>query len=124
MGNNTRRTNNMQNASNAQANAEPHYHGPTANIFDSFNDRLVANGFPRWNISSYVVEPIVSIGFIAALLLIGVHGLIFALGLFFIVKWGGVGNNSNNSHNNATSWTPGSNRDKFGNGSKGYRLDS
>lgn len=117
--NNSQRTNNRGGV-NAQADADPHYHGPTANVFDSFNDRLIANGLPRWNLGSYVVEPIVSIGFLAALLLIGVYGLIFALGLFFISKWSG-GNSSNPS--NYTPWTPSSNRDNFGGGGRGYRLD-
>ena len=58
-----------------------------ASVFDNLNNRLLEAGIPRWNAGPYVVEPIVSMGFVLAGLLIGWHGLIFAALLFFISKY-------------------------------------
>ncbi|XP_064650893.1 protein FAM241B-like [Lineus longissimus] len=65
-----------------------------ASVFDAFSERLRALGIPRWNLGPYVVEPIVSVGFLVALLLAGFRGLIFAGILFFVSKYsqqGGFG---------------------------------
>ena len=56
-------------------------------MFDVLNQRLLDNGIPRWNLGPYVVEPIASLGFLVALLLVGFRGLLFALLLFFVVKY-------------------------------------
>ncbi len=56
-------------------------------MFEALNQKLVDMGLPRWNIGSYVVEPLVSVGFILAFLLMGVRGLVFAGLLFFVSKY-------------------------------------
>ena len=61
--------------------------GINVSIFDTLNEKLLAQGFPRWNAGPYVVEPIVSVGFILATVLMGFHGLIFAVLLFGLVKY-------------------------------------
>jgi hypothetical protein len=58
-------------------------------VFDNLNNRLLEAGIPRWNAGPYVVEPIVSLGFVLAGFLIGWHGLLFAGLLFFISKYSG-----------------------------------
>ncbi|XP_071952586.1 protein FAM241B-like [Antedon mediterranea] len=64
-------------------------------IFDTANQRLVDNGFPRWNAGPYVVEPIVSVGILLAGLFAGFAGIIFAGLLFFVCKYStGEGNSS------------------------------
>lgn len=63
--------------------------GPS--VFDSLNQRLLAAGLPSWNAGPYVVEPIVSVGFLLALLFMGIQGFIFAVILFFVVKYSGMG---------------------------------
>ena len=61
--------------------------GRGASMFDSLNQRLLEAGVPRWNAGSYIVEPIVSVGFLVIGLLIGWRGLLFAGGLFLLSKW-------------------------------------
>ena len=56
-------------------------------MFDSLNERLRSAGVPKWHLGPYPVEPIVSLGFLIALLLLGFKGLILALLLFFVCKW-------------------------------------
>ncbi|XP_033106804.1 protein FAM241B-like [Anneissia japonica] len=56
-------------------------------IFDTLNQKLLDGGFPRWNAGPYVVEPIVSVGFILAGLLAGIRGIIFAGVLFIVCKY-------------------------------------
>ncbi|KAL4239409.1 hypothetical protein ACF0H5_000224 [Mactra antiquata] len=60
------------------------HQGPS--VFDGLNQRLVAAGFPRFNIGPHTIEPIVSVGFILAGLFLGVPGLILAAVLFFVCK--------------------------------------
>ncbi|XP_060591603.1 protein FAM241B-like isoform X2 [Ruditapes philippinarum] len=60
--------------------------GQQASVFDGLNQRLVDYGFPRFNIGSHTVEPIVSVGFILAGLLLGLPGLLLAAVLFFVSK--------------------------------------
>jgi len=68
-----------------------HQAGQTTSVFDSLNQRLLAAGVPPWNAGPYVVEPIVSVGFLLALFFMGIQGLIFAALLFFVVKYSGMG---------------------------------
>ncbi|XP_041362863.1 protein FAM241B-like [Gigantopelta aegis] len=56
-------------------------------IFDSLNQRLLDAGVPRWNAGPYLIEPIVSLGFLLAGLLLGLKGLLFGAILFFVVKY-------------------------------------
>lgn len=72
-----------------QHNEQPQgmYQGQTVSIFDSLNQRLLAAGIPRWNVGPYTVEPIVSVGFILAGLLMGIKGLLFAAVLFAVCQW-------------------------------------
>jgi len=79
------------NVHTGQADREPVAHGPDGSVFDGLNTRLSGLGVPRWNMGSWLVEPIVSAGFLASLLLIGVHGLLFAVGLFAVSKYSSEG---------------------------------
>jgi hypothetical protein len=58
------------------------------------NRQLLTNGFPRFQVGTWNVEPIVSVGLILALFLMGIKGLILGIFLFVIV-------NLSNSPNNA-----------------------
>ena len=63
-------------------------------MFDGLNQRLIGYGFPRFNIGHHTIEPIVSVGFILAGLLLGLPGLLLAAFLFFVSKMssgGGLG---------------------------------
>ena len=73
--------------------AEPvdHMPNPSENFFDTLNEKAASIGIPRWNLGPYVVEPIISVGFIILLLLIGIHGLLFGILLFVICKWSNSG---------------------------------
>lgn len=74
------------------AEPEPVYGGggegrEGVSMFDSLNKRLLEAGLPRWNAGPYVVEPIVTVGFLVIGLLIGWRGLLFAGLLFCLSKW-------------------------------------
>ena len=56
--------------------------GQQISIFETLNQRLLGLGIPRFNIGSYNIEPIVTVGFLLAMLLFGLPGLLFA-GLLF-----------------------------------------
>ncbi|KAJ8319202.1 hypothetical protein KUTeg_004293, partial [Tegillarca granosa] len=60
--------------------------GQQVNVFDTFNQKLINMGIPRFNVGPYVVEPIVLVGFVLAGLLMGMPGLLFAAILFFVSK--------------------------------------
>lgn len=60
--------------------------GQQFSVFDGLNQRLVEYGFPRFSIGSHTVEPIVTVGFILAGLLLGLPGLLLAAILFFVSK--------------------------------------
>ena len=78
----------MQGGINQVNDQEPVQHMPDGSIFEDLNQRLLALGVPRWNVGSYVVEPIVSVGFLVAFLLVGFRGLLFAAILFLISQVG------------------------------------
>ena len=61
---------------------------PDGSVFEGLNQKLLGLGIPRWNVGSYVVEPIVSVGFLAAFLLMGFRGLLFAALLFLVAQVG------------------------------------
>ncbi len=63
---------------------------PEGNVFEGLNQRLLGLGIPRWNAGSYVVEPIVSVGFLLAFILLGIRGLLFA-GLLFLLSQSTLG---------------------------------
>ncbi|XP_045214195.2 protein FAM241B-like [Mercenaria mercenaria] len=65
--------------------------GQQASVFDGLNQRLVDYGFPRFNVGSHTVEPIVTVGFILAGLLLGLPGLLLAAVLFFVSKMSTTG---------------------------------
>lgn len=60
--------------------------GQQVSVFDGLNQRLIGYGFPRFNIGQHTIEPIVSVGFILAGLLLGLPGLLLAAVLFFVSK--------------------------------------
>ena len=69
--------------------------GNQVSIFDGLNQRLLDVGLPRWNLGEHVIEPIVTVGFLLAFLLMGFRGVLFA-GLLFAVnkmsqRRGGIG---------------------------------
>jgi hypothetical protein len=66
---------------------------PQPSIFESLNQRLLASGFPRFDLGQYKIEPIVTVGFILAFMLLGFRGLLFGALLFAIVN---MSNSSNN----------------------------
>ncbi|XP_075072802.1 protein FAM241B [Mixophyes fleayi] len=53
--------------------------------FTDINQQLVNMGFPRWNLGSQVVEPVMSILFLFLILMMGVRGLLL-VGLIYIVS--------------------------------------
>lgn len=85
----------------------PQYQGPSTSIFDSLNDRLRNLGIPRWNIGPYTVEPIVSVGFVASLLVFGLRGLLFSGLLFGIAKWGSGNTGPRRPDNRPGHYAPG-----------------
>lgn len=60
-------------------------------MFDGLNQRLITAGFPRFNLGPHTIEPIVSVGFILAGLLLGLPGLLLAAVLFFVSKMSAPG---------------------------------
>ena len=54
----------------------PPAEGAGGTVFDQLNNRLLATGFPRWNLGQNVVEPIVSVALIFALVFFGVRGVL------------------------------------------------
>ena len=69
-------------------NDDVHHHMPqTGSMFDTMNERLRTAGVPVWNLGPYPVEPIVSLGLLIALLLLGFKGLMLGFLLFFVSKW-------------------------------------
>ena len=61
--------------------------GQQVNIFQTLNQKLRTMGIPPWNLGDIVIEPIVTVGFLIALLMFGVHGLIFGVVLFAVSRW-------------------------------------
>lgn len=55
-------------------------------IFEVMNQKLLSLGVPRWNFGEHVIEPIVLVGFLLAMLLFGLRGLIMGVLLFAVVK--------------------------------------
>ncbi|XP_003723625.2 uncharacterized protein FAM241B [Strongylocentrotus purpuratus] len=73
--------------------------GEGISIFQVLNQKLLDLGIPRWSFGTTVIEPIVTVGFLAALLLLGVKGLFLGAVLFAAVKFsggmdGGMGDNT------------------------------
>ena len=105
---------------------------PDGSVFEGLNQRLLGLGIPRWNAGSYVVEPIVTVGFLLAFLLMGARGLLFAAILFLIAQvgtggggpgqgfrgWLGGGAQDGQQDNSGG----GDERPPRGGGSGGYRL--
>lgn len=60
-------------------------------MFDSINQRLIALGIPSWNIGSFVVDPILSVGALLSLVFFGFSGLLLCIALFFVFKYSGLG---------------------------------
>ncbi|CAK8671219.1 unnamed protein product [Clavelina lepadiformis] len=58
--------------------------GPT--IFDTWNQKLLQVGIPRWNIGSHTVEPIMTVAALLVLIFVGLPGLLFLGLLYFVVK--------------------------------------
>lgn len=58
-------------------------------IIDQFNNRLIAAGFPRWNLGQNVVEPIVSVMLILALVFFGLKGVLMVGVVWFLLNQAG-----------------------------------
>lgn len=56
-------------------------------VFDTWNQKLLEMGVPRWNIGNHVVEPIMTILALVTLLFMGLQGLLFLGILYFVVKF-------------------------------------
>ncbi|XP_022109060.1 uncharacterized protein C10orf35-like [Acanthaster planci] len=99
-----------------QHNADPHqyghdgqgaagYQGHGISIFDTLNQRLLNLGIPCFNLGPYAIQPIVTVGFLLAMLLFGLPGLLFAGILFAVVKLsGGAGGGGSGSGENGGAW--------------------
>ncbi len=66
-------------------------------VFQSLNQRLIGLGIPSFNIASYRIEPIVTVGFLLTMLFFGLPGLVFAALLFGVVMMSGGGDNNGDS---------------------------
>ncbi|XP_071808589.1 protein FAM241B-like [Asterias amurensis] len=90
-------------------NSEPHqyghqgqgagvHQGQQVSVFQSLNQRLIGLGIPSFNIGTYRIEPLVTVGFLLAMLFFGLPGLLFA-GLLFgvVIMSGGGGDNDGDS---------------------------
>lgn len=55
-------------------------------IFNQINDRLLAAGFPRWNLGQNVVEPIVSVALILALVLFGFRAFVLGCIVWYFLQ--------------------------------------
>lgn len=88
----------------------------TVSIFDVANQKLLDAGFPRWNLGSYTVEPIASVGCLLAGFMFGLQGILFAALLFFVVKWSQQGSQQTRGSTGGQYWPGG------GGGPGGHRL--
>lgn len=79
-------------------------------VFTLINQKLLDFGVPRFNVGSYVVEPIALVGMILAGLLFGLPGLLFGGVLFMVVMSSQVSANAGNQ------------RGQAGGGGGGHRL--
>ena len=76
-----------RNRQQAQNNMAPGVGGiGTGSIFDQLNNKLIAAGFPRWNLGQHVVEPIHSAALILALFFFGLRGILFVGLIWFLLK--------------------------------------
>ena len=62
-------------------------------IFENINRQLITSGFPRFQLGPWNVEPIMCVGLVLAMFLMGIKGLLLVAFLFVIV-------NMSNSQNN------------------------
>lgn len=98
---------------------QQHYaEGPT--LFDTWNQKLVQIGIPRWNIGSHTVEPLMTVMFLGVLLIFGLPGLMF-LGLLYVVIT--VSNRANHRHPGAPIHGQTAQPSRPGNAQPGRRLD-
>ena len=77
--------------------------GQQVSIFTVFNQKLLDAGIPRFNLGSTIgdIEPIVTVGFLLAMLLFGLPGLLFGAILFAVCKvsmGGGQGQQGQGQH--------------------------
>nr|XP_002129267.1 uncharacterized protein FAM241B-like [Ciona intestinalis] len=59
--------------------------GQGRTVFDTWNEKLLQLGIPRWNIGSHVVEPIMTTAMVVVLLMFGLPGVLFLGLLYFVV---------------------------------------
>nr|CAB3244469.1 uncharacterized protein C10orf35 homolog [Phallusia mammillata] len=55
-------------------------------MFDTWNQKLLELGIPRWNVGTHVVEPLMTVMFLVVLLFFGLQGLLLLGFLYFVVK--------------------------------------
>lgn len=67
----------------APHNDGTHHGGPGVSPFDTINEHLLAAGFPRWQVAGSTVEPIVTVAFLLAFVMLGVKGLLLGALLFY-----------------------------------------
>jgi len=79
--------------------------GANVSVFDSISQRLSAAGVPTWHIGPYSVEPVVSLGFLLSLLVMGFPGLLFSGLLFFVAKYSQHGWSRDNNTRTGTGST-------------------
>jgi len=121
-------------AARQQQQEGAYHHGQQVSIFHSLNQKLHNMGIPPFRIGEIVIEPIVTVGFLFALLMFGIQGLIFGAVLFAVSQWSSngapeivtrlMGNGGNGANNQGR--TQGSNRSpnnrRGEGGGSGHRL--
>ncbi|XP_041125366.1 protein FAM241B-like [Polyodon spathula] len=58
--------------------------GQGRSAFSDMNQLLVNLGFPRWNLGTQVIEPLMSVGLLLVLAVVGVRGALL-MGLLYVV---------------------------------------
>ncbi|KAK1164720.1 protein FAM241B-like [Acipenser oxyrinchus oxyrinchus] len=58
--------------------------GQGRSAFSDMNQLLVNLGFPRWNLGTQVIEPLMSVGLLLVLAVVGLRGALL-LGLLYVV---------------------------------------
>ncbi|XP_039273263.2 protein FAM241B-like [Styela clava] len=75
---------------------QAHYQeGPT--LFDTWNQKLIDIGIPRWNIGNNTIEPLMTVMFLLVMLIFGLPGLMFLGLLYLIIR---ISNRNNTMPNN------------------------
>ena len=95
--------------------------GGVSSFFTNLNQRLLDAGLPRWNLGSYPVEPIMTVGTLLAVMFFGLAGLLMAAFLFFVTNMGGATGSATGTTQPTNTPGGGSSGHSSGNPSSGNR---